>query len=147
MAVYTCISQEGTLSPEQRATLASEITHQHMIISGEPASFIHVIFETVSPDSTFVGGKPAPNAILLGIIREGRSTEVRARLLKELWAMYKKATGVEDDQLFVSVTEIPPSDSMVYGAILPDPGHEAEWLAQLGYHLEPSGAVVPNKYA
>jgi phenylpyruvate tautomerase PptA (4-oxalocrotonate tautomerase family) len=144
MAVYTCISPEGMLSPQQRATLASEITHQHMILSGEPASFIHVIFETVSPDSIFVGGKSAPNAILSGTIREGRSTEARARLLKELWAMYKKATGMEDDQLFVSVTEIPSSDAMAYGAILPDPGHEAEWLAHLGYHLEPSGAVVAN---
>src|SRR5260370_5148102 len=74
MAVYTCITQEGTLSAEQRVGLAQEITRAHVAISGEPASFVRVIFETVSPGSTFSGGKPAVNASIVGIIR-GRSTQ------------------------------------------------------------------------
>jgi len=74
-------------------------------MSGEPASFVRVIFETVSPDSTFSGGKPAVNASIVGIIR-GRSTEVKAQLLNDLWSLYKNVTGLSDDQLWVSVTEI-----------------------------------------
>jgi hypothetical protein len=38
----------------------------------------------------------------------------------------------------VYVSEIPRSNGMEYGAILPDLGHEAEWLAQLG---------LANRYA
>jgi hypothetical protein len=33
---------------------------------------------------------------------------------------------------FSPLPEIPPSSGMEYGAILPEPGHEAEWLASLG---------------
>ena len=117
MAVYTCITQEGTLSAEQRADLAKEITRSHVAISGKPASFVWVIFETVSPDSTFSGGKPAVNASIVGIIR-GRSTEVKAQLLNDLWSLYKNVTGLSDDQLWVSVTEIPPSNAMEFGALL-----------------------------
>jgi phenylpyruvate tautomerase PptA (4-oxalocrotonate tautomerase family) len=135
MAVYTCITQEGTLSAEQRADLAKEITRSHVAMSGEPASFVRVIFETVSPDCTFSGGKPAVNASIVGIIR-GRSTEVKAQLLNDLWSLYKNVTGLSDDQLWVSVTEIPPSNAMEFGAIIPEVGHEAEWQASLGLTKE-----------
>jgi hypothetical protein len=68
----------------------------------------------------------------VGLFREDRSTEVKAQVLKELWSMYQKVTGLADDQLWVSLTEIAASDAMMFGAILPEPGHEAEWLASLG---------------
>jgi hypothetical protein len=34
------------------------------------------------------------------------------------------------------VTEIPPSNAMEFGAIIPEVGHEAEWLASLGLTKE-----------
>jgi hypothetical protein len=40
-----------------------------------------------------------------------------------------RVTGLSDDQLWVSVTEIPPSNAMEFGAIIAEVGHEAEWLA------------------
>jgi phenylpyruvate tautomerase PptA (4-oxalocrotonate tautomerase family) len=132
MAIYTCTTQEGTLSAEQRAVIAAQITRIHSTHTGEPASFVWVIFETVSPDSTFIGGKPAVNALIVGLFREDRSTEVKAQVLNELWSMSKNVTGLSDDQLWVSLTEIPARDAMLFGAILPEPGHEAEWLASLG---------------
>ena len=87
--------------------MAAEITRIHSTHTGEPASFVWVIFETVSPDSTFIGGKPAVNALIVGIFREDRSTEVKAQVLNELWSRYKNVTGLSDDQLWVSLTEIP----------------------------------------
>ncbi len=134
MAVYTCITQEGTLSAAQRARFAQEITRGHIELSGDndPARFIRVIFQTVPADSTFVGGKPAANIMIVGIVRQGRSAESRATLLKGLWSMCKQVTGLSDDQIWVSVTEIPASSGMEYDAVLPEPGHEAEWLTKLG---------------
>src|SRR5258708_7327141 len=132
MAIYTCTTQEGTLSAEQRAGIAQEITRIHSTHTGEPAGFVWVLFATLSPDSTFIGGEPAVNAPLVGLFREKRSTEVKTQVLNELWSMYKNVTGLSDDQLWVSLTEIPARDAMLLGAILPEPGHEAEWLASLG---------------
>jgi phenylpyruvate tautomerase PptA (4-oxalocrotonate tautomerase family) len=97
MPVYTCITPEGTLSTQQRAVVAAEITRFHTAHTGAPASFVRVVFETLAPDSTFAGGTPAVNAFLLGLIRAGRSTEVKAHLLNDLWSMYKKVTGLADD--------------------------------------------------
>lgn len=131
MAIYTCTTQEGALSAQQRGVIAAEITRIHSAHTGEPAKLIWVLFETVSPDRIYAGGKPAANALIVGIFRE-RSTDVKAQVLKELWAMYQKVSGLSDDQLWVSLTAIAPSDAMMFGAILPEPGHEAEWLAQLG---------------
>jgi len=136
MAIYTCTTQEGTLSAEQRAGIAQEITRIHSTHTGEPAGFVWVLFETLSPDSIYAGGKsgakPAVKAVMVGLFRENRSTEVKTQVLNELWSMYKNVTGLSDDQLWVSLTEIPARDAMFLGAILPEPGHEAEWLASLG---------------
>jgi phenylpyruvate tautomerase PptA (4-oxalocrotonate tautomerase family) len=132
MAIYTCTTQEGTLSAEQRAVIAAEITRIHTAHSGDRPNMVWVIFETVSPDRIYAGGKPAVKALIVGLFREDRSTEVRAQVLNELWSMYKNVTGLSNDQLWVSLTEIPASDGMMFGAILPEPGHEAGWLAKLG---------------
>jgi phenylpyruvate tautomerase PptA (4-oxalocrotonate tautomerase family) len=131
MAIYTCTTHEGALSAEQRAVIAAEITRIHSAHTGEPAKLIWVIFETVSPDRIYAGGKPAGNALIVGLFRE-RSTEIKAQVLNDLWSMYKNMTGLSDDQLWVSLTAISPSDAMMFGAILPEPGHETEWLAALG---------------
>ena len=131
MAVYTCITQEGALSAEQRAVIAAEITRIHTAHTGDRPNMVWVIFETLPHDSIYSGGKPAENAVIVGIIR-GRSTEVKAQVLNELWSMYKNVTGLSDDQFWVLLTEIPASNAMLFGAILPEPRHEAEWLASLG---------------
>ena len=131
MPLYTCITQEGALSAEQRAGVAAEITRIHTTHTGAPSSFVRVIFQTLAPNSTFTGEKLAVNAFLLAFIRAGRSRETVAQLMEDLWSMYKKATGLADDQLFLIVREVPPSNGMEFGAILPDPGHEAEWFAKL----------------
>jgi phenylpyruvate tautomerase PptA (4-oxalocrotonate tautomerase family) len=136
MAIYTCTTQEGTLSAEQRASIAQEITRIHSTHTGEPAGFVWVLFETVPPDRIYAGGKsgatPAVKAVMVGIFRENRSTDVKTQVLNELWSMYKHVTGLSDDQLWVPLSEIPASDAMFLGALLPEPGHEAEWLAALG---------------
>ena len=133
MAVYTCTTQEGTLSAEQRAGIATEVTRIHSMHTGEPAGFVWVIFETVPPDRIYEGGKPAVMAAIVATgFRTNRGTEVKTQVLKELWSMYKKVTGLSDDQIWVELTEIPASNAMWLGAILPEPGHEAEWLASLG---------------
>jgi phenylpyruvate tautomerase PptA (4-oxalocrotonate tautomerase family) len=132
MAIYTCTTPEGALSAEQRAVIAAEITRIHTAHTGDRPSMVWVIFATAASDSIYAGGRPAANAVIVGLFRESRSTEDKARVLNELWSMYTSVTGLSDDQLWVSLTEIAANDAMMFGAILPEPGHEAAWLAQLG---------------
>jgi phenylpyruvate tautomerase PptA (4-oxalocrotonate tautomerase family) len=132
VAIYTCTTPEGALSAEQRELIASEITRIHTAHSGDRPNMVWVVFDTVSPGSIYAAGKPAEKALIVGLFREDRSTEVRAQVLNELHAMYKKVTGLSNDQIWISLTEIPASDGMMFGAILPEVGHEAEWLAQIG---------------
>ncbi|GLX02244.1 tautomerase family protein [Microtetraspora sp. NBRC 16547] len=131
MAIYTCTAHEAALSSEQRTVIAAEITRIHCAHTGDRPNMVWVIFETLPPDSIFSGGKPAENTVIVGLFRE-RSAEVKAQVLNEICTMYKKVTGLSDDQLWVSLTEISSSDAMMFGALLPEVGHEDEWLAKLG---------------
>jgi phenylpyruvate tautomerase PptA (4-oxalocrotonate tautomerase family) len=132
MPLYTCTTPEGTLSTTERAVVAAEITRIHTTHTGAPASFVRVMFQTLPPDSMFSAGKAAKNVFITAIIRAGRSTEVKARILNDVWCMYKKVTGVADDQILIALTDMPPSNGMEFGGIVPEPGHEAEWSASRG---------------
>src|SRR5258707_13500531 len=111
MAIYTCTTQEGTLSAEQRAVIAAEITRIHSTHTGEPASFVWVIFETVSPDSTFIGGKPDLNGPSGGVFREDGRTQTKTKELKENGSMFKNSNGLLEGQLLGWLTEISPGDA------------------------------------
>src|SRR5260370_25412329 len=104
------------MSAEQRSGIAQAISGMHMTHTGDPAGFVWVLFETLSPDSIYSGGKsgakPAVKAVMVGLFRENRSTEVKTQVLNELWSMYKTVTGLSDDQLWVSLTEIPARDTL-----------------------------------
>src|SRR5258707_11502003 len=106
MAIYTCTTQEGTLSAEQRAVIAAEITRIHSTHTGEPASFVWVIFETVSPDSIYSGGKPALNALIVGIFREAQygsqssgAERTVVHVQERHWSVGLPALGIVDGYL------------------------------------------------
>lgn len=90
------------------------------------------MFQTLPPDSTFAAGEAAKNVFITAIIRAGRSAEVKARMLNDLWSMYKKVTGAADDQILIGLTDMPSSNGMEFGGVVPEPGHEAEWFASRG---------------
>src|SRR5258708_39251774 len=110
MAIYTCTPQEGTLSAEQRAGIAQEITRIHSTHTGEPAGFVWVLFATLSPDSTFIGGKPAVNALMVGLFLGNRRTGIKTQGLDEMWALLKNGPWLSDDQLSGSLTAKPARD-------------------------------------
>jgi phenylpyruvate tautomerase PptA (4-oxalocrotonate tautomerase family) len=115
--------------------IAAEITRIQTAHTKDRPYMVWVIFETMPPDRIYAAGKLAVKALIVGLFREDRSTEARAQVLKELWPTFKKVSGLSDDQLWVSLTEIPASDAMMLGAILPEPGHDAALLATLGRPL------------
>jgi phenylpyruvate tautomerase PptA (4-oxalocrotonate tautomerase family) len=123
MPLFTCITQEGTLSADQRALIASEFTRIYAERMNDPAGFVRVNFETVAPNTTFTAGKPSVNAYIIGYIRLGHGDENIALTLQDLWSVYKKATGLGDDQLLAIAVEVPANHAMEYG-----PGGQAAGL-------------------
>ena len=132
MPLYACFIQEGALSREQKAEIAGEITRIHCGLTGAPPSFVHVRFHTLAPGDGYTGGKPAKSAVLDGSIRAGRPREVTTQLLQELSAMYQRISGIPAWDLVVALREIPASNVMEAGHVLPEPSEEAEWLAKHG---------------
>ena len=62
----------------------------------------------------------AATAALTLLIRTGRSPEYKRGLLKRLWDLLQDATGAADDQIVLGIQEVPPSQAMEMGQIMPD---------------------------
>jgi hypothetical protein len=45
-------------------------------------------------------------------------------MLKQLWSMFQDFTGIATDQLAISLQEIPSSNAMEMGQIMPAVGHQ-----------------------
>jgi phenylpyruvate tautomerase PptA (4-oxalocrotonate tautomerase family) len=120
MPLYTVTTQTGVLSAEAKSTLAGELTAFHSEHAGVPKNWVHVVFQDYAPGSGFTAGEPAATAALTLLIRTGRSPEYKRGLLKRLWELLQDATGAPDDQIVLGIQEVPPSQAMEMGRIMPE---------------------------
>jgi phenylpyruvate tautomerase PptA (4-oxalocrotonate tautomerase family) len=120
MPLYTVITQSGVLNGEAKASLADKLTTFHSEYSGVPKTWVQIVFQDYAPGSGFSGGKPAATSALTLLIRAGRSPEYKRGLVKRLWELFQEATGAPDNQIVVGVQEVPPSQAMEMGQIMPD---------------------------
>lgn len=120
MPLYTLTTQVGVLNDAAKADLAAELTRLHSEYAGVPENWVHVVFQDYSVGSGFTGGKPAAAAALTVLIRIGRSSEYKRELLKRLWALFQAATRAPDDQIVIGIQEVPASQAMEMGQIMPE---------------------------
>jgi phenylpyruvate tautomerase PptA (4-oxalocrotonate tautomerase family) len=120
MPLYTVTTQAGVLSSEAKATLAGELTAFHSEYAGVPKNWIHIVFHEYPAGNGFTAGKVAAAASMTLLIRTGRSPEYKRTLLKRLWELLQDATGAPDDQIVLGISEVPPSQAMEMGRIMPD---------------------------
>jgi phenylpyruvate tautomerase PptA (4-oxalocrotonate tautomerase family) len=120
MPLYTVTTQAGLLSSEVKATLAGEITALHSEYSGVPKNWVHIVFQDYAPGNGFTAGETAATAALTLLIRTGRSPEYKRGLLMRLWELLQDATGAPDDQIVLGIQEVPASQAMEMGQIMPD---------------------------
>jgi phenylpyruvate tautomerase PptA (4-oxalocrotonate tautomerase family) len=123
MPLYTVMTQDGVLSAEQRDVIAAELVRIHTAAMNVPAHFVHSIFPTYPRNHAYVAANHSPVASILGVIRAGHSSEEKARLVQALWKMFQDNTGVSDRELSVAVQEVPASQAMENGVIMPEVGH------------------------
>lgn len=120
MPLYTVTTQAGVLSDPAKADLAAQLTALHSEVSGVPRNWIHVVFQDYAVGSGFTAGESAATAALTLLIRTGRSPEYKRELLKRLWKVLQSATRAPDDQIVIGIQEVPPSQAMEMGQVMPD---------------------------
>ena len=112
------------MSDEQKAKIAKEITRIHTTVMKVPNNFVRVVFLSYPKGSGFAAGEKASTAALNCVLRSSHTDEDKAEMLKKLWAMFQDLTGVPTDQLAISLQEIPSSNAMEMGQIMPSVGHK-----------------------
>jgi phenylpyruvate tautomerase PptA (4-oxalocrotonate tautomerase family) len=123
MPLYTVMTQDGFLSAEQRDDIAAGIVAIHTAAMNVPAHFVHSIFPTYPRNHAYVAANHSPVASILGVIRAGHTSEEKTRLVQALWKMFQDKTRVSDRDLSVALQEVPASQAMENGAIMPDVEH------------------------
>jgi phenylpyruvate tautomerase PptA (4-oxalocrotonate tautomerase family) len=120
MPLYTISTQSGVLASEAKASLAEELTAFHCVYSGVPRTWVHVIFQEYAPGNGYTAGRAAATAALTLLIRTGRSVEYKRGLIKRLWELMQQATRAPDDQIVIGIHEVPPSQAMEMGQVMPE---------------------------
>ena len=120
MPLYTITTQIGALSSTAKAGLASRLTAMHGEFAQVPANWVHIVFQDYAVGSGFTAGQSAAPAALTLLTRMGRSPEYKRQLLQRLWDLLQQATGAPDDQIVIGIQEVPASQAMEMGQIMPD---------------------------
>jgi phenylpyruvate tautomerase PptA (4-oxalocrotonate tautomerase family) len=124
MPLYTAITAQDFISDETKAKIAEEVTRIHATVMKVPRNFVRVAFLSYPPRSGYSAGQAAPIAALNCVLRSGHTVEDKTNLLKQLWSMFQEVTGIATDQLAISLQEIPASNAMERGQIMPTVSHE-----------------------
>ena len=120
MPLYTITTQVGVLDGRAKADLADKLTAFHTEYAGVPKNWVHMVFYEYPIGSGFTAGKPSPTAALTLLIRTGRSADYKREMLKRLWALVQAATGAPDAEIVLGIQEVPSSQAMEMGQIMPD---------------------------
>jgi phenylpyruvate tautomerase PptA (4-oxalocrotonate tautomerase family) len=139
MPIYQCYSRKGLLTGSAKTNIAEEMTSMYCDFTGAPPSWVKVLFHEMPEGECFSAGKPATQSLILAINRYGRDLETRRAMLRRLSQIWTRNSGQPEADLWISVTEIDPTNVLEAGLFMPAPGQERAWfeenhdrLAELG---------------
>ena len=138
MPTYTVTNSNFNLTPKQQKNLAEGITKVHNAVTGANTYFAQVIFNKTKKNNHFMGGKKVkePSLFLLGQIRAGRPKKVKDKLISELKNILVKKSKLDETQVWAYIVDLPPSQMIEYGSVLPESGKEKEWFKNLPTKLK-----------
>ena len=146
MPTYTVPHSNFNLSSKQQKNLAEGITKVHNVVTGASTYFAQVIFNKTKKNNHFMGGKKVkePSIFLLGQIRAGRTKETKDKLISDLRDVITKNSKLDETQIWVYIVDLPPSQMIEYGAVLPESGKEKEWFSKLSKKLKIKLSKIGN---
>ncbi len=132
MPTYT-FTTTRTLSQDERERIVASVTQIHAVEARAPRYFVQVVFYTVEAGSMFIGGEQAPadHVWVNALIRAGRTREQKASILQRIMRETADILAMTAENVWVYISDIPAESVAEFGAILPQPGEEAQWLASL----------------
>jgi phenylpyruvate tautomerase PptA (4-oxalocrotonate tautomerase family) len=147
MPTYRVITANLALTQEQEAEIAAAITRAHHESTGAPAYFAQVFFSPIDKGRHYIGGKlyNVPHLFVHGLIRAGRSADVKSALVKDIATRVHIIAGVGPEDVWVYVQDIAAAQMVEFGRVLPEPGAEESWRAAMSAQkrqdLEATGAL------
>ena len=120
MPYYQFTVPSGGATLKHKAEIAAAMTRVHSEVTGAPGNYVHCSFVEVAPESVFVAGQAVDGARMVGLIREGRSTEVRAKLLHGFADAWCSITGDPKTSVAIFLHEVPGANVLEDGQILPE---------------------------
>ena len=138
MPTYTVTNSNFNLTSKNQKDLAQGITKVHNVVTGANTYFAQVIFNKTKKNNHFMGGKKVKESslFLLGQIRAGRPKKIKDRLISDLKNILVKKTKLDETQVWVYIVDLPPSQMIEYGAVLPESGKEGQWFKGLSKKLK-----------
>ena len=138
MPTYTVTNSNFNLTSKQQKKLAEGITKVHNVVTGANTYFAQVIFNKTKKNNHFMGGKKVkePSLFLHGQIRAGRPKEIKDKLISDLKEILVKNSQLDETQVWVYIVDLPPSQMIEYGAVLPESGKEKQWFMGLSNKLK-----------
>jgi phenylpyruvate tautomerase PptA (4-oxalocrotonate tautomerase family) len=118
MPFYQFTVRAGGPSAARKGEIAAAVTRVHTEVTGAPAQYVNCSFVEVPPGSLFVAGEAVEAGRMVGIIRQGRSEEVKRRLLLELAQAWSSVAGEPMDEIALFIHEVPGYQVMEGGALL-----------------------------
>jgi phenylpyruvate tautomerase PptA (4-oxalocrotonate tautomerase family) len=103
-----------------KAEIAAAVTKVHTSVTGAPARYVNVAFIELAPGNLFVADQPVRQGRLVGLIRAGRSREMKHDLITGLADAWSAVTGEPRDGLAVFLQEAPGAMILEYGETLPE---------------------------
>jgi phenylpyruvate tautomerase PptA (4-oxalocrotonate tautomerase family) len=125
MPVYEFTVPAGSPTLDHRSEIARAVTRVHTETTGAPASYVHCSFLEAPRGSMFVSGEETTAPRMIGLIRSGRSEELRARLIHGIADAWSAITGEAKDELAIFLYEVPGANCFEYGSIMPEASQDA----------------------
>ena len=138
MPTYTVTNSNFNLTSKQKKNLAEGITKVHNVVTGANTYFAQVIFNKTKKNNHFMGGKKVrePSIFLLGQIRAGRPKKTKDKLISDLRDIVIENSKLNETQIWVYILDLPPSQMIEYGEVLPESGKEKLWFSKLSEKLK-----------
>ena len=126
MPYYQFLIPAGGRTLECRAEVAAAFTRVHVEVTGAPAGYVNCSFVETAPGSIFVGQRAVEQARMVGLIRSGRSAELKRELITRLVEAWSQVTGEPAADYGLWIYELPGAQMWEAGGLLreasQDPG-------------------------
>lgn len=118
MPVYEFTAPTGAATLDHKAEIARAVTRVHSEVTGAPEHYVHCSFTEAPSGSMFVSGEETRSPRMMGLIRSGRSKELRGRLLHGIADAWSEITGDPKEELAIFLYEVPGANCLEYGSVL-----------------------------